>query len=382
MIHRKYWFLALSLILLTSQALATKVTADEWLDLSRYRQKIEFSVGTDIPKVVRVLSDQDLGDQAVLLPQDLNPLKGYQLPYRIIHAQEKYASIPAELKSFSSLFDGESKNLFDDDYGTYLGFDSRSPLHSLTFKFEVPTEVSSFQMTLGEGVLPPKDISVEALFENGETNSIFRSVKFTPFLKWPPVVVRELTFRMTSPHLLRIAEVKFGGARAFEQQDELVFAVEGDQRDYVLYFDPRFGAKFYPPVEYRPLLVDEVTPAFTLPEPVLNPSYDPDFDDDGVNDDEDLCPRIADPQNLDDDGNGRGDVCEDPDQDGKISSVDNCAYDYNPDQKDSDQDGVGDACDEEENRISENMDYLLPLAFGLVVVVLLGLVWRSLKKTS
>ena len=59
----------------------------------------------------------------------------------------------------------------------------------------------------------------------------------------------------------------------------------------------------------------------------------PDTDADGVIDDCDNCPALANPNQHDGDGDGRGDPC------------DNCPSAYNAGQFDSDADGVGDACD-------------------------------------
>ena len=58
-----------------------------------------------------------------------------------------------------------------------------------------------------------------------------------------------------------------------------------------------------------------------------------DRDGDGRNDDEDVCPDVPDPLQVDGDGDGVGDLC------------DNCIDAPNPDQADADQDGAGDACD-------------------------------------
>jgi len=84
-----------------------------------------------------------------------------------------------------------------------------------------------------------------------------------------------------------------------------------------------------------------------------------DLDMDGVLNEDDLCPLIADPDNLDDNGNGTGDACEsvvtiggvsvlvsDQDQDTVSDSFDNCPFVANEDQLDSDDpmDGIGDAC--------------------------------------
>lgn len=58
-----------------------------------------------------------------------------------------------------------------------------------------------------------------------------------------------------------------------------------------------------------------------------------DSDGDGVPDDEDNCPDIANVTQTDTDGDDVGNSC------------DNCPDDFNPDQLDNDNDGVGNVCD-------------------------------------
>lgn len=72
-----------------------------------------------------------------------------------------------------------------------------------------------------------------------------------------------------------------------------------------------------------------------------------DADQDGIEDVADNCPAHANPLQSDSDADGRGDVCdEDRDGDGVLDRFDNCADVANARQGDSDSDGMGNACDE------------------------------------
>jgi hypothetical protein len=77
---------------------------------------------------------------------------------------------------------------------------------------------------------------------------------------------------------------------------------------------------------------------------------DDDDDGDGVNDDEDNCPGINNPEQADPDGDGQGNECDsDDDGDGVPDGQDNCAGVPNPDQTNTDGDADGDACDPDDD---------------------------------
>jgi hypothetical protein len=76
----------------------------------------------------------------------------------------------------------------------------------------------------------------------------------------------------------------------------------------------------------------------------------PDGDGDGIPDDEDNCPGVYNPDQLDTDGDGQGDACDDDDDaDGVPDMLDNCPLLYNPEQDDLDGDGQGDPCDDDDD---------------------------------
>lgn len=70
-----------------------------------------------------------------------------------------------------------------------------------------------------------------------------------------------------------------------------------------------------------------------------------DNDGDSISNQNDNCPDHSNFDQLDTDGDGLGDACDDDDDDDGVLDIDdNCPLIANPDQTDNDNDGVGDVC--------------------------------------
>lgn len=355
----------------------------EILDLSRMQNRTEFTVqGIITPKVVRYKQDQAFETPLYLFEKKETGTytNADLLPTRVVHSYEKIDTRQNfTVTSVSSRFLGNENNMIDRNPNTHLMFDSNSPEHVIEIAFDGTKKVSEIYMILGKGDLEPSSVTIEGRFLNNQWQNITNQRPYYYQMRWPEVEVNALRFTVRSNHIFRVAELYMLGDAKADRFDELVFFAE-EGKTYVLLSRPSFGQKSYRPAKSLPLNTDLQTPLFDLPQPTLYQGYNNDFDGDGIPDSQDLCPRIPDPENLDVDQNGRGDVCEDPDQDGIMSHKDNCPYVYNPDQKDSDQDGIGDVCDDVENRFTENQDFLLYVVFGLAILILGFLVVRSLKK--
>lgn len=85
----------------------------------------------------------------------------------------------------------------------------------------------------------------------------------------------------------------------------------------------------------------------------------PDTDEDGVPDEADNCPAIANADQIDLDGDDAGDACDtDDDNDDVSDDIDNCPTVPNSDQSDADNDYMGDICDDDDDgdSVSDSLD--------------------------
>jgi len=344
-------------------------------DTSRFESFWEIETkGIVTPKVVRVEIPEEVWGETILVDEMENPL-----PHEIIREREILPTPNIAVESVSSVFEGEKNALSDGIRETAFSFQSENDSEkSIVFRFQEKTEISQISIFLDSGVIPPQKISVSADFGDGNFQKMIDSNNFSSHLKIPKITPERLKISFETPHFLRINEISFGIQSAIEKPNAVIFFAE-EGKKYRLFGNAHFGAKI-PKTQWQPLQTDEKTPSFLFSESQKNPSFNADFDGDGIADEVDLCPRDADKGNTYQDKNGRGDFCEDPDLDGRISAHDNCPFVYNSNQSDKDGDGIGDECDAEESRISEKHPELLWSMMAGIIAVLGFVMWRVAGK--
>ena len=253
--------------------------------------------------------------------------------------------------------------------------DSRAAEVTFEILSDKPFSSSQLTVNLASNVVLPETIEISAenngqkviVLAESEMNSSRVSFPSTEAEVW------HITFTINQP--LRVSELELlqqkngGGGQS-------VRFLAHPEHEYVVYYDHDRSV--------RPI-VRGVGSNLANPSSLIvangdiepNPAYVPaDTDGDGVINTVDNCVSIANPDQIDINDNGIGDVCDDFDSDGDINSEDNCPNDPNQTQQDTDNDGIGDVCDEEESRFTEKYPWIpwVGIGFaGLVLVILFGI---------
>lgn len=178
----------------------------------------------------------------------------------------------------------------------------------------------------------------------------------------------DVTFWYTQP--LRVSEVSFFDEGMIQKSGTLRFLAQPGET-YSILFDAD-GPVNIQRSEPANLADDRDVVRVSSISVVKNTAFVPsDSDQDGIPDRVDNCTQESNPNQQDENNNGRGDVCDDYDKDSVVNAHDNCPANPNRNQGDIDSDGLGDACDYEESRILERNEWLIwaAIAFGVTVVI-------------
>lgn len=349
------------------------------IDTSRYEKITHIKVeGIITPKVITFVTEEDIPENKHIILNEFGEVISTR-------TESQYKPEPKNFttKSItaSSSFQSIPRYLTDNEVKTTFKFDPEDPKKSITLYFTAPITSNSIQFfRAAESVKFAEKITIKADLGDGNFKNIRTNVTPEHVLSFPEIQnVHGFEILFDAPNqLIALEEINPLSPKKYQKQTLISFFAE-EGKTYELFSHPHFGQKNHRPKNPQPISVDKNTPKFPLSESQKNPEFNPDFDQDGINDKKDLCPETADPKNLDQDQNGKGDICEDPDNDNIISQKDNCPFAYNPDQTDQDQDNIGDKCDNQNQQVTENMPYIFWVLFGIGALFLGVLVFRSLR---
>ncbi len=240
----------------------------------------------------------------------------------------------------------------------------------------------TFTLSLGDHVAPPTHVRVATVNEDGVDHVLLPERSYVGNqVRFPEETANH--FRVTLKYIkpLRINEITFVEKNTPHNVKKFVRFIAQPQVAYDIYYNTK-----------TPVSVDNgemphlfaqsgervhtVMPTVTKENPLYKKA---DTDGDGVVDSADNCVRVPNADQVDKDGNGAGDACEDFDRDGVINAQDNCPNVANQTQTDTDHDGLGDACDGTEDRITAKHRWIPYVTIALVCVIVGMLIFKTMR---
>jgi hypothetical protein len=356
----------------------TSVSANTQTDsvISSFKKVIEIGdLNIKVPKVIDVnLGNYPNGFFGVYNSKD----KKFE-PY-ILSEKNNNILLPNSITS-NSLVDNLD-NIFDNDFSNYAQLDlPQDGVGSFTSTYSFSENVTSKSMSivLGQYVSLPNWISLSVL-DGGKEKIVFSKIKPTgTTINFPETSAKQWVITIEYSQPLRINELQINNIKNLDRSLNLRFLAKPNL-NYVIYSNPEV---------YLPQDVGE-TPNLSSNEDVSYINYKQiidnlayvaaDSDKDGISDIVDNCLNVSNSKQEDENGNGRGDACDDYDKDGLINSADNCVNDTNFNQADTDGDGIGDICDGAESRLTEKYPWIVWGAIVFAFLVFIGLFSVSVMK--
>jgi hypothetical protein len=320
------------------------------------------------------------------LPDSLEVYEGRQF---LVVEEEQGSLVGAQLITASNVLDpvvsastephnSVSPWLIDNDFSTAVDFivtgeQANEFTVMLESDGETPITATRLKIDLAPHVSLPLTVSVQASVDRAWQTVLSRTQMTDDTVNFPETTAHRwrATFRYIQP--LRIAEISLEpDMLPTERTNELRFLAQPGQT-YNIYSNPD-QTVVLPRVESGNLRDSEEMVFAEVLARTENPLYVPaDVDDDGIIDRLDNCVSYPNPEQIDVNQNGKGDVCEDFDRDSLINALDNCPNIPNRNQADEDGDSIGDACDEEESRLTERYVWVPWVGMGVAAIVILSL---------
>lgn len=291
------------------------------------------------------------------------------VPY---YVRESFTVLPVAVRASDDNMDASA--LVDNDSETSAEYFLQEELESMvriTLESDELIESSSLVFELAQYVALPVRVSVSALVNGVDERVIVAPSALTStVLTFPKTVANKWMVTLTYVQPLRINELRLVQDNVENSVNRGIRFLAQPKTSYMVYSNSDRAVQV-PTVERGDLLDSKNVRTLKSVPNAYNPAYkQADIDADGVIDIVDNCVQTANTDQMDIDGNGRGDVCDDFDRDGVLQTTDNCPNHTNVMQEDTDGDGMGDACDTEESRFTEKHAWVPWAGMGVAVLVL------------
>lgn len=330
-----------------------------------------------VPTVMEVPFGSELNNSNLLAVY--NETRGLFEPY---YFKKSQVSNPINVTAILLAgYDSETYKIVDNNSKTYKEFlvsGEKIEKTTIVLQFTAPISSNSLSLLLDQYVALPNLIEIRASLYGNE-KVILASQKMTSNNIYFPVTNADkwlITFTYGQP--LRIVEITLQQNDKISNQG-LRFLAQPNNK-YVIYFNPDRYINI-PVAESGNLSSNDGVIIVPDIDSQNNSSYVlADTDSDSVPDIRDNCVNIDNFDQVDVNGNGRGDACDDFDKDAILNINDNCPNAPNRDQIDSDHDGLGDVCDTEESRLTEKYKFIPWLGIGLALITIIILFAITYKK--
>lgn len=336
-----------------------------------------------VPTVVEVPFTEDFANRFnfAILDTETKTFQPYYFSERLQTARTPiYVSVQGSVSNDSKMIDGDTRTFTE-----FALLQSEQGQTQFLIKSAKAITMSSLSLFLDQYVALPTSIEIRAVTSGGEKIVLARSRMSSSSVVFPKTSAMEWTIALTYGQPLRITELVLHEEGVSVASSRALRFLAQPDHSYRIYFDADRSARMS--VGESGNLMSDVD-ILRLPEPATqkNPVYViADTDGDSYPDIRDNCVSVANNDQMDVNGNGRGDVCDDFDKDGVMNSLDNCLNDPNYNQTDIDGDKIGDACDGEESRVTEKYSWLpwAGMGFaGVVLVVLFAITARGMIKKA
>ncbi len=302
--------------------------------------------------------------------------------------KDVYVQDSVPVRAYISGMEGRTENTLLVDGYMNQGVDFELPQYEsgvaqIAIGGERDITTSRIKIDFSQYVMPPDTVSIRAVDGEGIERIVVAPRRMQgSFIEFPETTAPQWVIDFTYSQPMRITEVTLTQTEGHTDRGVRFLAQPGEVYD--VYFNGTLRA----PVSYvgsgGDLWSDVGVVMHRYVFGTESQYYVPaETDGDGVLDQHDNCPAVANQDQLDVDYNGVGDACDDFDRDGYLNIVDSCPSIPNAYQRDTDGDGIGDECDDRENRFTERHAWVPWVGMGiaaLVIVMLFGLVLAKPKR--